>query len=311
MARFAVGTMVIPYVNVTGLQGFSNWGPGNFTQQTLGWRDMMTATIKTHTLKVGFEQFNIRENDQQSGAFSRPTYNFNNLLDFMQGEALTESATPVSLATHEQAPYERRYRGLYTGVFAQDSWKVTPRLTFNAGVRFDLMSNFFAILSPQLTNTPLDQVTPMTSKSPTGYCPVLEQSRSEPQYLGLRPAHRICLGRFRLWQDGVARGRRNVLRPTALPSHYGHYGGQSPEFLYTISGCSAGNAARLPVLQPSIGFHGSLSHRGHKQCRTELRWRSRGPKSESWCLYFQLQAHPRRELDSQRTAKCRITWPLN
>ena len=112
---------------------------------------MTTATIKTHTLKVGFEQFNIRENDQQSGAFSRPTYNFNNLLDFVQDEALTESATPVSLTTHEQAPYERRYRGLYTGVFAQDSWKVTPRLTFNAGVRFDLMSNFFAILSPQLT----------------------------------------------------------------------------------------------------------------------------------------------------------------
>jgi hypothetical protein len=150
-SNLAVGTMAIPYVNVTGLQGFSNWGPGNFTQQTLGWRDMMTATIKTHTLKVGFEQFNIRENDQQSGAFGRPTYNFNNLLDFVQDEALTESATSVNLATHEQAPYERRYRGLYTGVFAQDSWKVTPRLTFNAGVRFDLMSNFFAILSPQLT----------------------------------------------------------------------------------------------------------------------------------------------------------------
>lgn len=87
-------TMAIPYVNVTGLQGFANWGPGNFTQQTLGWRDMMTASIKTHTLKFGFEQFNIRENDQQSGAFGRPTYNFNNLLDFVQDQPLTESATP-------------------------------------------------------------------------------------------------------------------------------------------------------------------------------------------------------------------------
>ena len=147
----AAPTMNIPFINVTGLQGFSNWGPGNFTQQTLGWRDMMTATIKTHTLKFGFEQFNIRENDQQSGAFSRPTYNFNNLLDFVQDEALTESATPVNLNTHQQAPYVRRYRGLYTGVFVQDSWKVNSRLTFNAGVRYDLMSNFFSILSPQLT----------------------------------------------------------------------------------------------------------------------------------------------------------------
>jgi hypothetical protein len=151
-SNLAVDTMAIPYVNVTGLQGFANWGPGNFTQQTLGWRDMMTATIKTHTLKFGFEQFNIRENDQQSGAFGRPTYNFNNLIDFVQDEALTESATPVNLQTHEQAPYERRYRGLYTGIFAQDTWKLTPTFTFNAGLRFDMMSNFFAILSPQLTN---------------------------------------------------------------------------------------------------------------------------------------------------------------
>jgi hypothetical protein len=150
-SNLAVDTQAIPYINVTGLQGFSNWGPGNFTQTTLGWRDMMTATIKTHTLKFGFEQFNIRENDQQTGAFTRPTYNFNNLLDFVQDEALTESASPVNLATHQQAPYERRYRGLYTGIFVQDSWKVSPRLTFNAGLRYDLMSNFFAILSPQLT----------------------------------------------------------------------------------------------------------------------------------------------------------------
>jgi hypothetical protein len=150
-ASLPTPSAAIPYVNVTGLTGFSNWGPGNFTQQTLGWHDVMTATIKRHTLKFGFEQFNIRENDAQSGAFTRPTYNFNNLLDFVQDEALTETASPVDLNTHQQAPYERRYRGLYTGVYVQDSWKATPTLTLNGGVRFDMMSNFFSILSPALT----------------------------------------------------------------------------------------------------------------------------------------------------------------
>ena len=43
----------IPFINVTGLQGFSNWGPGNFTQTTVGWRDVLTTNIKTHTLKFG------------------------------------------------------------------------------------------------------------------------------------------------------------------------------------------------------------------------------------------------------------------
>jgi hypothetical protein len=151
-ADLPTATEGIPYINVTGLQGFSNWGPGNFTQTTLGWRDVMTATIKTHTLKFGFDQFNIREADSQDGAFDRPTYNFNSLLDFIQDEAVSASATPVNLTTHLEAPYNRRYRALYTGIYIQDDWKVRPNLTVNAGVRYDSMANFFSILSPQLTN---------------------------------------------------------------------------------------------------------------------------------------------------------------
>ncbi|RRA48249.1 TonB-dependent receptor [Acidipila sp. EB88] len=142
----------IPFINVTGLTGFANWGPGNFTQTTVGWRDVLSATVKTQTIKFGFQQDNIREVDSQSGAFDRPTYNFNNILDFVQDEATSQSATPVSLLTHEEAPYNRRYRALVTGIFVQDDWKVTPRLTLNGGLRYDSMQNFFAVLSPSLTN---------------------------------------------------------------------------------------------------------------------------------------------------------------
>ena len=151
-ADLPTATEGIPYINVTGLQGFSNWGPGNFTQSTLGWRDVMTATIKTHTLKFGFDQFNIREADTQSGAFDRPTYNFDSLIDFVQSAAISETATPVNLTTHQEAPYDRRYRALYTGVFIQDDWKLMRNFTLNMGVRYDNMANFFSILSPQLTN---------------------------------------------------------------------------------------------------------------------------------------------------------------
>ncbi len=151
-SNLPVSTMAIPYINVVGLTGFSNWGPGNFTQTTFGWRDILSDTVRTHTLRFGLQINNIREYDSQSGADNRPTFNFNNLLDFIQDSATTESATPVNLLTHQQAPYYRAYRALYVGLFAQDDWKVTPRFTLNLGVRFDEMPNFFSILSPKLTN---------------------------------------------------------------------------------------------------------------------------------------------------------------
>ena len=174
-------TEAIPYINVTGLQGFGTWGAGNFIQTTVGWRDVMTATIKSHTLKFGYDGFNIRENDLQDSAFTRPTYNFDSLLDFVQDEATSENGTHVDLTTHGQAPYVRRYRELYTGLFVQDDWKITPRLTLNAGVRYDSMGHLFAILSPKLTLLDLAQGTrqqqiagAVTVAAPNGRSDVLD-----------------------------------------------------------------------------------------------------------------------------------------
>ncbi len=147
----------IPYINVNALAGFSNWGAGNFIQTTVGWRDVLTATIKNHTLKFGADVFNIRENDQQTSAFTRPTYNFDNLLDFIQDKATSESGTHVDLTTHGQAPYVRRYRDLYTAFFVQDDWKLKPTFTLNAGLRYDSMGPLFSIISPKLTLLTLAQ----------------------------------------------------------------------------------------------------------------------------------------------------------
>ncbi len=158
-ANGSAPTEAIPYINVTGLQGFGTWGAGNFIQTTVGWRDVLSAVVKTHTLKFGYDGFNIRENDQQNSAFTRPTYNFENILDFVQDLSTSETGTHVDLTTHGQAPYSRRYRDLYTGFFVQDDWKVTPRLTINAGVRYDSMGHLFNIISPKLTLLTLAQGT--------------------------------------------------------------------------------------------------------------------------------------------------------
>jgi hypothetical protein len=143
----------IPYIwGIGSVSGFANWGAGNFIQSTYGWRDFMTATLKTHTLKFGADIFNIREVDNQSSAFDRPSYGFDSLLDFVQDKATSESATPVSLQTHKEAPYQRRYRALVHGYYLQDDWKATPRLTVNAGFRLDVMQHYFSIYTPTATD---------------------------------------------------------------------------------------------------------------------------------------------------------------
>ena len=158
----------IPYVNVNNLAGFGSWAPGNFSQSTYSWRDVMTATIKTHTLKFGADLFNTREVDHQQGAFTRPTFTYRNLLDLIQDEPVSQTGPDVNLQNHQQAPYDRIYRDLIEGYYLQDDWKLGPRFTLNLGVRYDTMVNFFSIYSPTLARFNLGTGSTWEAKIATG-----------------------------------------------------------------------------------------------------------------------------------------------
>lgn len=103
------------------------------------WLDNFTRVIGTHTLKLGGEfhyaQINERnlaaENGQYSFSGSETGIDF---ADFLLGapDGLTQ-ASPQILDS----------RSRYYGLYAQDSWRVTPNLTFNYGLRWEASTPWY------------------------------------------------------------------------------------------------------------------------------------------------------------------------
>ncbi len=144
----ALGTTGIPSVSIIGVSGFGP-GLGLWAQNTLGWRETLTATIKSHELKIGGYLENIRENDTIP---FRPFYNFNNILDFIQDKPTSESAVPINIKTLQGVTPLENYRQPYTGIFIQDNWKARSNLTINVGVRYDSQGPLFEVINPPLSS---------------------------------------------------------------------------------------------------------------------------------------------------------------
>ena len=113
-------------VDTTGLTEANN---------TYQWTDDFSRIIGKHTLKFGggfhLDQINISPDAIYNGSF-----------------AFTGSATGSDFAdfllglpsTYSQGDSNRFYlRNKYIGLYAQDSWRVKPNLTFNYGLRWDVL----------------------------------------------------------------------------------------------------------------------------------------------------------------------------
>jgi hypothetical protein len=113
----------------------ANTGPGvttqDFTQKRLGLRNDITYTgIKSHTLKAGvnldFVDYDIFKRNSE-----RPTWVLTDADSFKTPENVNfQSGDPTYGDNNKQL-----------GIYLQDDWSPTPRLTINAGVRWDYESN--------------------------------------------------------------------------------------------------------------------------------------------------------------------------
>ena len=126
--------------------GGYNGYPQIFHEEVFHFSDLATYTHAKHTLKFGGEISRNYENSEFD--VGRGSYEFIDNLAFASGvvedvamgvdPGTIDPATGVSMGDAHQASNIRAWRNIATGLFVNDDWKVSPRLTLTLGLRYDL-----------------------------------------------------------------------------------------------------------------------------------------------------------------------------
>ena len=104
--------------------------------------DQLSRPLGKHFLQWGIQVQRILS-DELDGNDPAGTLLFNSLLQFAEGS--TASVAGSGAATYSgYAPgsnSQRSYRQTYLGTYVQDSYKITPNLTLNGGIRWEILTN--------------------------------------------------------------------------------------------------------------------------------------------------------------------------
>jgi hypothetical protein len=131
-------------VNITGLSsmGTSIFAPLVEAQNKFPVADDVFWTHGAHNFRFGASLSRVQSNFQQQGWWGG-FYTFPSLSSFLQGiPSLFQGPEPGQTDSY------RDFREIDMGVYANDEWKVLPRLTVNLGLRYDFVTNPTTNLHP-------------------------------------------------------------------------------------------------------------------------------------------------------------------
>jgi hypothetical protein len=139
------GDFTIPGISVA--QAGQNVGygvgfaQGDFIQHNYHWRDVLTHVHGAHVIKVGYEGWYGDDVEPFQGPWSHPAFNFDNLLQLAQDAPRTESGVMYNPLTGQQQLWNWDAASKTWGLFAEDTWKASRKLTLTFGFRFDDQGN--------------------------------------------------------------------------------------------------------------------------------------------------------------------------
>jgi len=145
----------LPAVNITGFAFFGRepFATEDRTEKRYEWTDDLTWTKGTHTFKFGGDTNLIQLRSSKSEIF---TLNYGGVYSFGSVDAgslspgFAAAGAPAFSAVQAYGlglptsfiqgigTSDRPFDNKTLGVFAQDSWKISPRFTLNYGVRYDI-----------------------------------------------------------------------------------------------------------------------------------------------------------------------------
>ena len=124
------------------LLGLNIGVPSDTTRQfnnTFQWQDNFTKIVGTHSIKFGgqfhYDQINDRNFFGENGDFTFDgSESGSDVVDFLLG-------APSQFIQASEQILDSRSK--YLGLYGQDSWRVTPNLTFNYGLRWEFSTPWY------------------------------------------------------------------------------------------------------------------------------------------------------------------------
>ncbi len=132
-------TSSLPYISLTGYfnLGFSPYGPQTRIENTYQLDDNFSKVVGNHTLKFGYDGRRY-EVDSTYQASNSGNYTFGGAGPYSTGDVAADFLLGIPDSYSQQSGGVQTFRSYEFYLYAQDSWRVTNKLTLNYGAGWQI-----------------------------------------------------------------------------------------------------------------------------------------------------------------------------